>query len=125
MKSFAPDLFIVDKIPPGAGGELLPSLEWLKQNTACHCVLGLRDILDSPANVERDWQNMKCRNVIRKLYDAIWIYGDARLYDATTEYRFPEDICDKTTFTGLLDTRLRLERDPVEPAFDRTRPAKP
>lgn len=54
MHNYRPDLFIVDKIPSGAGGELLPTLNWLRSSTNCHCVLGLREILDAADVVRQE-----------------------------------------------------------------------
>lgn len=109
VKSFQPDLFIVDKVPAGAGGELLPSLKWLSNESSCRCVLGLRDILDSPETVQRDWNVGDSTQVLRQYYSSVWIYGDPELYDAVAEYGFPEDIAAMTTYTGYLNTESRLK----------------
>src|SRR5687767_3618976 len=53
--SFKPDLFVVDHMPHGALGELLPTLEALR-STDTRVVLGLRDIVDAPEIVRRRWQ---------------------------------------------------------------------
>lgn len=109
VKSFKPDLFIVDKVPAGAGGELIPSLKWLSSETTCRCVLGLRDILDSPKTVQKDWRAADSNRVLRQYYSAVWIYGDPDVYDAVTEYEFPEDIAEMATYTGYLNTESRLK----------------
>lgn len=116
VKSFQPDLLIADKMPAGAGGELLPSLDWLAQHSTCHCVLGLRDILDSPETVIRDWDMRYSFEVIRRHFCSIWIYGDPEVYNAVREYEFPADIAERVIFTGYLDTRLRLAGRTDEPA---------
>lgn len=108
IKGYRPDLFIVDKIPAGAGGELLPALEWLTQHSACRCVLGLRDILDTPDKVILDWQKSHSFEVIRQHFQSIWIYGDQNVYDAVEEYQFPADIARRATYTGYLNTQSRL-----------------
>ena len=110
VQSFRPQLMIVDKVPAGAGGELLPTLEWLTGPGHGQCVLGLREILDEPAIVEREWVASNMVSVIRRYYEDIWIYGDPAVYDATIEYGFPPDLCQKTLFTGYLNTSLRLDR---------------
>lgn len=111
VQSYKPDLLIADKIPCGAGGELLPALEWLSQHTNCRNVLGLREILDTADTVIRDWHNTHCFDVIRNHFGSIWIYGDSTVYDAVKEYQFPLDITERVTFTGYLDTRMRLAAD--------------
>ena len=51
---FAPDLMIVDKRPGGVDGELLPALRRLREaQHPTRLVLGVRDILDSPARTRR------------------------------------------------------------------------
>src|SRR5437870_10009695 len=48
LRSFRPDLVLVDHMPGGAQGELIPALMALKQaHPGCSVVLGLRDILDA------------------------------------------------------------------------------
>jgi predicted glycosyltransferase len=72
-------------------------------------VLGLRDVLDDPAAVERDWSCAENREAIRDFYDAIWVYGDRSVYDLVREYHFPADIAAKVRFTGYLDQSARFE----------------
>ena len=108
IKGYRPDLLIVDKLPAGAGGELLPALEWLTQCSTCRCVLGLRDILDTAGQVVLDWQKSHSFEIIRQYFQAVWIYGDRNVYDAVKEYQFPADIFERTTYTGYLNTQSRL-----------------
>lgn len=109
IKGYRPDLVVVDKIPAGAGGELLPALDWLNENSECRCVLGLRDILDTPDKVMLDWRNSHSFEIIRRHFQSIWIYGDRNVYDAVQEYQFPDDIAGRVTYTGYLNTRSRLQ----------------
>ena len=108
IKSFRPDLFIVDKVPAGAGGELLPSLEWLTRETHCHCVLGLRDILDSPDTVIADWRASDSVEILKRHFASIWIYGDPSIYDSVQEYQFPQEVARMARYTGYLNTESRL-----------------
>src|SRR3989442_3880914 len=55
LEEFHPDAFIVDKLPRGALRELDPALELLRRRGQTRCVLGLRDVLDDPESVQRDW----------------------------------------------------------------------
>ena len=52
--TFRPDVLLVDHMPHGAMGELVPTLESL-QRRQVRMVLGLRDILDAPATIRRRW----------------------------------------------------------------------
>lgn len=108
LKNFAPDLFIVDNVPRGALQELTPVLERVKGQGKTRCVLGLRDILDAPERVQKQWRLQDNEAAIRDYYDAVWIYGDRNVYDAIEEYAFPPDLAAKTTFTGYLDPTARL-----------------
>src|SRR5215471_10338340 len=50
LQEYRPDIFLVDHAPAGMKGELLPSLAFIRaQMPDVRVVLGLRDILDSPA----------------------------------------------------------------------------
>ena len=109
VEAFQPDLLIVDKVPAGAGGELLPTLEWLSANSSCQCILGLRDILDEPQKTIRDWQALDTFDVIQTYFPTIWIYGDPAIYNAVDEYQFPNELKDRVLFTGYLTTSSRLE----------------
>jgi len=102
-KSFKPDLLIVDKVPTGLKGEVLPTLKWMRKNLPCsRVVLGLRDILDDAESTRADWKRKKFPQVLRDLYSEIWVYGRKSMYDPITEYAFPEDIAEKTVFTGYI-----------------------
>jgi len=105
-KTFKPDLFIVDKVPTGLKGEVLPTLKWIRKNLPCtRVVLGLRDILDDAESTRADWKRKKFIEVLRDLYSEIWVYGYKAMYDPITEYAFPDDIAEKTVFTGYIPRR--------------------
>ena len=109
LASFDPDLLIVDKVPWGALGELTPALTALKARGRARCVLGLRDVLDEPAVVRREWTEQENDRAIREHYSAIWVYGDRRVYDQAKEYRFSAEVSSRLTYTGYLDQRVRLD----------------
>ena len=77
-KTFAPDIFLVDKEPSGLQGEVKSTLEMLK-NTKTQCVLGLRDVMDDPELLEVEWQKKQVWPVLEDLYDEIWVYGPQRM----------------------------------------------
>ncbi|QJB55776.1 glycosyltransferase [Pseudodesulfovibrio sp. zrk46] len=106
-KTFKPDLFIVDKVPSGLKNEVLPTLKWIKKNLPCtRVVLGLRDILDEAKSTQADWKKKKFPEILRDLYSEIWVYGEQKLYDPIKEYAFPEDIAEKTIFTGYIPRKV-------------------
>lgn len=102
-QSFDPDLFIVDKVPVGLKGEVLPTLHWFKENRPCtKIVLGLRDVLDSARRTQSEWKRKQYVKVLRELYSEVWVYGERDIYDPVSEYAIPSDIAEKTVFTGYI-----------------------
>ena len=109
MEAFQPDVLIVDNVPRGAMGELDATLKYLRWRGNTRCVLGLRDILDDPVVVRREWRLADNEDVVRDYYDAVWVYGDAKVFDVVKEYKFCPEVADKLQYTGYLDYRARLQ----------------
>lgn len=107
VEAFEPDLLIVDKVPRGAFCELDLTLAYLREQGKTRCVLGLRDVLDDPETVRREWAEAGNDRAVRELYDGIWIYGDPTVYDLLREYDVPDDIAERARFAGYLDARGR------------------
>jgi predicted glycosyltransferase len=105
INRFDPDVLIVDNVPRGARGELDVTLKRLSRRSHTRCVLGLRDVLDDPVSVEREWSSAANLEAIRDYYSAIWVYGDPAVYDSVREYHFPPDVAAKVRYTGYLDRR--------------------
>jgi predicted glycosyltransferase len=105
IQVFKPDLFVTDKVPAGVGGELVPALHRLRREGHARCVLGLRDILDDPTTVRREWREAGYVGVIDDYYDAVWVYGDPAVYDLVGEYGFPAELARKVVYTGYLSRR--------------------
>ena len=112
LEDFEPDVLIVDNLPRGAYRELDPALQYLKSKGGTRCVLGLRDVLDDPDAVQRDWCRWQNELAIREHYEAIWVYGDPSIYNLLLECQFSKDVASKVRYTGYLDQRPRLA--PVE-----------
>ncbi|MGI8908160.1 MAG: glycosyltransferase family protein [Candidatus Sumerlaeaceae bacterium] len=93
IKSAPPDLLIVDKHAGGLNGELIPALKWLRHYSPnTRIVLGLRDILDTPEQVNREWRKSGTPEILRRYYDRAWIYGDPQIYDTLSEYSFAPEL---------------------------------
>ena len=103
LTMFRPDVFIVDNVPRGAMRELDPALQYLRLDTPTRIILGLRDVLDAPEAVRRQWHDHANFQAVRELYDGIWVYGDPAVYDLAKEYDFPKDLRARIRFTGYLD----------------------
>jgi predicted glycosyltransferase len=109
LEEFAPDVLIVDKVPRGAINELQASLELLRSGRRTRCVLGLRDVLDDPVTVRREWGAARDEEAIRDYYDAVWIYGDPTVYDPVREYHLGPETAAKVRYTGYLDRSPRAQ----------------
>jgi len=108
LEAFAPDVLVVDTVPRGALRELDPVLETLRSRRRTRVVLGLRDVLDDPATLQREWASAQNQEAVRRYYDAVWVYGDPAVYDPVREYAFAPDVAAKARYTGYLDQRVRL-----------------
>jgi predicted glycosyltransferase len=114
LQAFAPDVLIVDKHPLGLGGELVPALDALRGGT--RCILGLRDILDRPDRVRREWVAAGSEAAVRDRFDEVWIYGDPRVYDLVERCSLGPAVRERARYTGYLGT----DRSAPAPAESRT-----
>lgn len=108
VQTFKPDVLIVDNVPRGAKGELNATLHYLRQ-TNTRCVLGLRDVLDEPQVIRHSWKQSNHQDAIRRYYDAVWVYGDPKVYNPIKEYGLSADVTAKFRYTGYLDRRSALQ----------------
>lgn len=109
LEAYQPDVFIVDKAPRGAVGELEPVLAALRSGGKTRCVLGLREVLDDPESVREEWRKAANEEAIRIFYDAVWVYGDPEVCDPVREYAFRPETAAKVRYTGYFDQRRRLQ----------------
>ncbi|MCH8559800.1 MULTISPECIES: glycosyltransferase family protein [unclassified Nesterenkonia] len=101
IKALSPDLFIADRHPFGVDGELLDSLAWLRAQ-GTRCVLGMREVLDSPAAARTEWARIGGASAAAKFYHAVWVYGDPLIYNPITSGEIPQPLATRTRFTGYL-----------------------
>lgn len=111
VSTFRPTVVLVDKHPFGAGGEFHAALDTVRGYGGA-CVLGLRDILDEPATVLREWAGHDLQERIAEYYDRVLIYGERGIFDPVREYEFPEAIARRTSFCGYVVNREGTERPP-------------
>src|SRR3954454_8861601 len=102
LAAYEPDVLIVDRLPLGVYDELTESLGLLR-DMGTRLVLGLRDVLNDPAYVRAEWDRAGALGVLRRSYDAIWVYGDPRVFDPAVEYDLPADLRRMVRYTGYLD----------------------
>jgi predicted glycosyltransferase len=100
-RHFRPDVLVVDNVPAGLKGELTATLRDLKAGS-CRLVLGLRDVVDEPAWVRRNWARTGSYALLDDVYDRILIYGRRDVYDPVAQYGFSERAAAKTRFVGYL-----------------------
>ena len=112
LEAFEPDALIVDNVPRGAKRELDEALVDLRKRGGVHCVLGLRDVLDSEHTVRREWEMAHNIDAICEFYDEVWVYGDPAVCNPVREYGFPECVAGRTHHVGYLDQRARFAVTP-------------
>lgn len=100
-RHFRPRLLVVDNVPAGLKGELVPTLGYLK-SISCQLVLGLRDVVDEPELVRRAWAKDGSYGLLERLYDRILVYGEREIYDLPAECGFSTGLAAKTRFVGYL-----------------------
>lgn len=100
-ESFRPDLFLVDKEPLGLNGEVAATLRMLKAKGTT-LVLGLRDIMDEPVALLREWNRKRALPALENVYDEIWVYGQQRFADPLAGVVCPVSVRRKMIYTGYL-----------------------
>ncbi len=103
--AFAPDLFLVDKEPLGLNGEVGSTLEDLKDRGVT-LALGLRDVMDEPMLLRREWDRKRVVPALQDLYDQIWVYGLEAFWDPLAGIDAPASVRDKLIYTGYLPRPL-------------------
>jgi predicted glycosyltransferase len=103
LLNYTPDIFLVDHMPHGAMGELLPALEAIKHSRIhTQVVLGLRDILDSPEVTVNRWKIEGAYDVIERYYARILVFGMQEVYDVVEKYQIPEGDARKVFYCGYV-----------------------
>ena len=114
LLNYAPDIFLVDHMPHGAMGELLPALEAMKHSRIqTQVVLGLRDILDSPDVTIKRWQVEGAYEAIERYYARILVFGMQNVYDVVDKYQIPEAEAKKVFYCGYVTNLAAAVRAPT------------
>lgn len=101
--SFRPDIVLVDHMPHGALGELLPTLDALR-STPAKLVLGLRDILDAPHVVRRRWRAEGAYATVEEHYDLVLVYGSRAVFDVAAQYAWTGVAANRLVYCGYVCT---------------------
>ncbi len=99
VRSYRPAVVLVDKHPFGACGEFRAGLE-LARRFGARTALGLRDILDEPEIVAREWENVA--EEIPNYFDRVLIYGEQAVFDPVARYQFAPELAARSRFCGYV-----------------------
>ena len=113
---FAPDIFLVDKEPLGLKGEVRETLAMLKARGTT-CILGLRDVMDEPLLLRREWERKKVAPALERLYDEIWVYGLPQIADPLLGIDVSDAVRQKLVYTGYLPRGVPQSGDLNVPAL--------
>lgn len=102
---FEPHLFLVDKEPLGLRGEIRETLA-LFRDTGVQVVLGLRDIMDDPEALRREWARRDVAAVLDEFYDEVWVYGHPGMGNPLEGVGLPESVMHRLKFSGYIMRRL-------------------
>lgn len=107
VQAFEPDLVLVDKVPAGVQGELLPTLRYLTTwMPSTRLVLGMRDIEDDAPATRAEWEETGTRELHENVYDSILYYGSRQVFDPVYEYRMEPRAASKLIECGYLGRTL-------------------
>lgn len=109
-KVFQPDIFLVDKEPGGLKGEVISTLAHF-QATDTQCILGLRDIMDSPELLKKEWQQKDVLPLLENFYDELWVYGPQEMGSPLQGLDISTKVTDKIQFSGYLPRQLPQKID--------------
>lgn len=115
---FRPNLFLVDKEPLGLKGEVTATLQMLKAMGST-LVLGLRDIMDEPTVLLREWERKRVMPALENLYDEIWVYGLEQFADPLKGVTRAPVVRQKMVYTGYLQRAVpQFTHTPALPFAD-------
>ncbi|MAF06508.1 MAG: hypothetical protein CL389_01480 [Acidiferrobacteraceae bacterium] len=100
--TFAPDLFMVDKEPLGLRGEVTETLNTLRAK-GVPTVLGLRDILDDPVLLKKEWDHRGTPRNLEAWYDEIWVFGSRFMGNPLAELGVSDAGLKRMVYTGYLE----------------------
>ena len=99
--TFSPNVFIVDKEPLGLRGEVTETLKTLRAR-GVRTVLGLRDILDYPVLLRKEWDDRGTPRNLEDWYDEIWVFGSQSMGNPLAQLGISDATMEKMIYTGYL-----------------------
>jgi len=101
FRAYRPHLLVVDHQVVGLKGELLAVLAEA-ESAGTATILGLRDIIDEPAAVAREWGRPEVRRALVESYDRVCVYGSPHVFDPRIEYPLPAELGERVEFVGYV-----------------------
>lgn len=111
---FQPDLFIVDKEPLGLRGEVQDTLELLLER-GVPSILGLRDVMDEPAQLAPEWTRKNVVPALQRYYDELWVYGLPQICEPLAGIALPAGVREQMRYTGYLRRTVPAHK-PIDPS---------
>lgn len=99
--AFAPDLLVVDHQVLGLADELDTVLR-AARTRGTRTILGVRDIIDAPDVVAREWGRPRVRRALAEEYDRVCVYGTPEVFDPRVEYPIPTELRTRLEFVGYV-----------------------
>ena len=98
---FKPDILTVDKEPLGLRGEVLETLELMRER-GVPAVLGLRDVMDEPAQLQPEWTRKNVVPALQRYYSEMWVYGLPQICEPLAGIALPPGVRKQMNYTGYL-----------------------
>ncbi len=118
IRDFQPHAFVIDFHPEGKSGELIPTVTG---SPNVKKVLGLRGILGSPEETNREFFNARLVAFMQEYFSAIHVYVDERVLRLEEYYAIPASLSSMLKYTGYVtrpttatkaEARAMLRLDP-------------
>ena len=72
----------------------------------------MRDVLDAPESVRRQFPDESLATLIDSYYDDLLIYGDRRIYDPLLEYGLADSLAAHARFVGYVSSHVNRRDRP-------------
>ncbi len=103
VRRLRPDVLLVDHAPAGMHGELRGVFDTVRRHSpSTRLVLGLRDILDDPAEVVRVWGEQDIYRLLEDTYDQVLVYGSQEVFDVGAAYGMSDGLRRRLVYCGYL-----------------------
>ena len=116
FRAFEPHVIIVDHQLTGLYDEALPMLHEARA-AGRYLIYGMRDVLDAPETVARQWDSEAHRWALSEGFDRLCIYGSPDVFDPRVQYPELARLSDRIEFTGYMAPPESRARWPAIPSL--------